>query len=316
MVMTLTNRANPATPTKWRASYPSTRDRASQSLAEPSAKVNASTIAPMARVRGSTHAERPRFCERGPPARTAGRKALVAASSAARARRAITTRWIPSGTPNRVARTPSPAPVIEPRLHAAWNRGSTVRPSRVSTCAPSTFMATSQEAVPKPKRHSPAAVTARVAQPAHAKGDQADAQGHQHGAGPDDVRGSEPFDHPAAEWGAEHRPDGHGQQQQPELAVGQLQAVTKVGNPRPEGGEVQPVEDEDRSDGIAGARDGIAQLCELRDGLVCTSGSLGRGCAGQFSGMSVRVCSASMSAAWNRGSCDAGCGCSSRWWCQ
>ena len=54
------------------------------------------------------------------------------------------------GTENRAASTPTPAPPIAPKLKPAWNLGITVRPSRRSTSAPSTFMATSQVPVPKP----------------------------------------------------------------------------------------------------------------------------------------------------------------------
>ena len=45
----------------------------------------------------------------------------------------------------------------------------------------------------------------------------------------------------------------------PSWPLDSSKSVTKVGYPRPEGGEVQPIEDEDRSDGIAGARDGDRQ---------------------------------------------------------
>ena len=247
----------------------------------------------MARVRGSTHAERPRFCERGPPARTAGRKAVVAASFGRQGEDGDHHEVDPERDteqggeytePGTGDRTKAPR-CVEPGQHGAAQPGLDLGPFDVHRDIPGS-RAEAEEA-------QPSGGHGRVAQTANAEGDQADAQGHQHGAGADDVRGSEPFDHPAAERGAQHRPDGHGQQQQPELAVGQLQAVTKVGYPRPERGEVQPVEDEDRSDGIAGARDADRQLSRLRDGLVCTSGSLGCGCAGQFSGMSVRVCSAS-----------------------
>ena len=258
MVMTLTNRAKPATPTKWRASYPSTRDRASQSLAEPSAKVNASTIAPMASVRGSTHADPPRFCELRPPVRTAGRKALVAASSAARARMATTTRWIPSGTPNRVASTPSPAPVIEPRLHAAWNRGSTVRPSRVSTCAPSTFMATSQVAVPKPKRHSPAAVTAVSRRPPTPRATRPMPRATS--TAPDRTMFAAPnrsIIRPLSGVPSTD-PTDTASSSSPSWPLDSSSRSRKVGNPRPQGGEVEPVEDEDRSNGVASLRDRIA----------------------------------------------------------
>ena len=55
-----------------------------------------------------------------------------------------------SGIASLAATTPIPAPPIEPKLQAAWNRGSTVRPRCRSTSAPSTFMATSQTAVPNP----------------------------------------------------------------------------------------------------------------------------------------------------------------------
>ncbi len=57
VVIAATNVAKPTTPTQWRASYPSTSESASQSLAAPSARVNESTISPIASVRGSSHAD-------------------------------------------------------------------------------------------------------------------------------------------------------------------------------------------------------------------------------------------------------------------
>ena len=48
------------------------------------------------------------------------------------------------------ARAPTPAPMTVPKLKAAWKRGMIVRPSRRSTSAPSTFIATSQTPVPMP----------------------------------------------------------------------------------------------------------------------------------------------------------------------
>ncbi len=62
----------------------------------------------------------------------------------------------------RTTSTPSSAPATVPRLNAAWKRGMTVRPSRRSTSAPSTFIATSQAPTPaaverpaRPRRAGP-----------------------------------------------------------------------------------------------------------------------------------------------------------------
>ena len=43
-----------------------------------------------------------------------------------------------------------------PTLKPAWNFGMIARPSRCSTAAPSTFIATSQVPLPNPIRNSPA----------------------------------------------------------------------------------------------------------------------------------------------------------------
>ena len=67
--------ANPSTPTQWRASYPSTSESASQSLAAPSARVNDSTISPIASVRGSSQADAPDWASSPRSARGARREA-------------------------------------------------------------------------------------------------------------------------------------------------------------------------------------------------------------------------------------------------
>ena len=53
----LTKSVKPATPTQCRTSYPSISASESQSLAAPSESANASTMTPIARVRGSRHGE-------------------------------------------------------------------------------------------------------------------------------------------------------------------------------------------------------------------------------------------------------------------
>ena len=53
---------------------------------------------------------------------------------------------------------PPSAPATVPTLKPAWNLGMIARPSRCSTAAPSTFMATSQVPLPKPTRNRPATI--------------------------------------------------------------------------------------------------------------------------------------------------------------
>ena len=74
----------------------------------------------------------------------------MATSTASRVPTPTTRKCSGSGTANLAASTPIPAPPIEPKLQPAWKRGSTVRPRCRSTSAPSTFIATSQTAVPNP----------------------------------------------------------------------------------------------------------------------------------------------------------------------
>jgi hypothetical protein len=154
--MLATKRAKPRTPTQCAAPYPSTRPRASQSLAEPSASANASTISPIASVRGSNQAEPSDGTDpvwSGDPDGNALECRTVAVTAAAGTTRKCTGR----GRPTPAASAPRPAPLNVPRLQPAWNRAMMLRPRRRSTTAPSTFMATSQMPEPKPFTPSPRA---------------------------------------------------------------------------------------------------------------------------------------------------------------
>ncbi len=62
-----------------------------------------------------------------------------------------------TGTRSATAIAPIRAPATVPRLQAAWNRDMIDRPSRRSTAAPWTFMATSQMPADTPKKNSPMA---------------------------------------------------------------------------------------------------------------------------------------------------------------
>ena len=55
---------------------------------------------------------------------------------------------------------PMPAPANAPKLQPAWKRGMIVRPSWRSTSAASTFIETSQVAMPMPSMKRPTAVSA------------------------------------------------------------------------------------------------------------------------------------------------------------
>ena len=98
-------------------------------------------------------------CRSGPSRWGAtGRNLPAAVNVMARPSSATEPRWTAMGTPRAVAATPPAAPATLPRLQPAWNRGITVRRSRRSTSAPSTFIATSHTPVPTPYVNSPTAV--------------------------------------------------------------------------------------------------------------------------------------------------------------
>ena len=85
-----------------------------------------------------------------------GGKRAAATQAAADREDADDEEWAASGTPSTAAiGTPSAAPANVPRLQPAWNRGMIVRPSRRSTSAPSTFIATSQVPVPNAVAEEP-----------------------------------------------------------------------------------------------------------------------------------------------------------------
>ena len=119
-----------------------------------------STSRPTSSVRGSRQAAssaRRRAAGSPSPVPSAGadRNPRAPSSVPARTSADSTGRCSPTGTSNRAATAPSPAPATEPRLQAAWNRGRMVRPRRFSTAAPSTFIATSHRPEPKPNAASP-----------------------------------------------------------------------------------------------------------------------------------------------------------------
>ena len=120
-------------------------------MAVPSVNAITSTNRPMSRVRGSRQAARtplPRPVPAsavGRPSAPAGRKRR-AATPYRRTPRRREPQVYGDRHPARAAAAPSPPPATVPRLQAAWNRGMIVRPSRRSTAAASTFIATSQAA--------------------------------------------------------------------------------------------------------------------------------------------------------------------------
>ncbi len=156
--MAATKRVKAATPTHRGVSWPSIMASEIQSLAVPSASAKVRTITPMSRVRRSVQALR--AVRRSGPSRcgATGRNLAAAHNVRARPSRATAPRWTAIGTPRAVAATPPAAPATLPRLQPAWNRGITVRRSRRSTSAPSTFIATSHTPVPTPYVNSPTAV--------------------------------------------------------------------------------------------------------------------------------------------------------------
>ena len=58
-------------------------------------------------------------------------------------------------TPSTIIAEPPSAPATVPMLKPAWKRGMIERPTRRSTSAPSTFIATSQVPLPKPRKNRP-----------------------------------------------------------------------------------------------------------------------------------------------------------------
>ena len=62
-----------------------------------------------------------------------------------------------TGTCSATIAAPIRAPATVPTLYPAWKRGMIGRPSRRSTAAPCTFMATSQAPLEKPNTNRPAA---------------------------------------------------------------------------------------------------------------------------------------------------------------
>jgi hypothetical protein len=125
-------------------------------LAEPSTTANESTITPIARVRGSSHAD-PGFDGVG-SAGVGGRNAPAAQTSSTSASTQRTPMCTTIGTRAAAIGMPTPAPAMLPKLHPAWNRGMIVRSRRRSTSAASTFIATSQTPMPTPYTNSPTAV--------------------------------------------------------------------------------------------------------------------------------------------------------------
>ncbi len=136
------------TPTHDGTSYPSMSARESQSLADPSTVAKASTMTPIASVRGSRHAER--ALSRVSGTGTGGRKARAPSATATSARTPATPTCSDRGASTAAIGTPTAAPAMLPRLQPAWKRGMIVRPIRRSTSAPSTFMATSHTPIPTP----------------------------------------------------------------------------------------------------------------------------------------------------------------------
>ncbi len=208
----------PATPTQCRTSYPSISASESQSLAAPSESANAITMTPMARVRGSRQGDQE-------PAAGLSRVLLLRGE----VRRGRAPGRQPRPAPRRPARAAaaaraappsgcrSAAPANAPKLQPAWKRGMIVRPSWRSTSAASTFIETSQVAMPTPSMKRPTAASAirSVDDADHGDGQP---DGDQHRAEPGHRGGAEPVDQPAAERQRDHRADRDREQQQAERA--------------------------------------------------------------------------------------------------
>ena len=62
--------------------------------------------------------------------------------------------------PHATARNPTAAPITVPKLKNAWNSGRIVLSNCFSIAAPSTFIITSSEPLPKPNMMSPAKTSA------------------------------------------------------------------------------------------------------------------------------------------------------------
>ena len=135
-------------------------------MATPSHSANASTSTPISSVRGSRQAASTEDrLAAADSATTGGRNARTPESPASRIATTVTASCHSSETPAFAQPAPISAPSTVPRLKPAWKRGITVRPSRRSTSAPSTFIATSHVLVPTPYNSMPSA-TAGTAAPA------------------------------------------------------------------------------------------------------------------------------------------------------
>ena len=118
-----------------------------------------------------------------------------------------------------------------------------------------------------------------------AEGDDAHAERHQHATAATHSRSPEPLDHPAARGQPEQRTDRDRQQQQAELAVGEVEPLAQVGHPREQGGEDQPVEDERGRHGVACAQ-------------VRTGGCRGHRCCAALGGDASSQAWKPISASW------------------
>ncbi len=161
-VIAATKIAKPTAPNAFDTANPSTRPTASQSLATPSLRAEASSSTPITSVRGSRQARR-RLGRRsavrsrcagspaaasGSPGGAAGRKLRIASTVTTAEASATAPRCMATGSRIASASAPSSAPATVPRLKPACRRGMSDRPSNRSTAAPSTFMATSQVPMP------------------------------------------------------------------------------------------------------------------------------------------------------------------------
>ena len=208
----------------------------------------------MASVRGSSHAERSGAASSSSSCSTAGRNDRTATSNVDQRRRADDEEvhgqgYGEAGGEHADAGTADGAEApggVEPRHHGATETALDLGAFDVHGDVPD---------------RRTEAVAAQAGgddgldlEPGDAEGDDAHAERHQHAAAATHARGPEPLDHPAARGQPEQRTDRDGQQQQAELAVGEVEPLAQVGHPREQGGEDQPVEDERGRHRVAGAQ--------------------------------------------------------------
>ncbi len=117
----------------------------------PSVNAKASTNTPISRVRGSRQKRRnPGLGSEATGSKESGPNFCTATATVTADAAIMITMCTVTEIPTATAPAPISAPATVPTLYPAWNRGMIARPSRCSTTAPCTFIATSQAPVAKP----------------------------------------------------------------------------------------------------------------------------------------------------------------------